>query len=107
MQLTLEIESPNELQLLLQYIRLLSSVTVLAEPRSVSKPAAAVDAASIFDPSGGSQRQGLTVEQFMEAYTQESSEIRAFSAQSTAFGFWENEAEDIYQDYLPTATVTK
>ncbi len=29
-------------------------------------------------------------------------EIRTFSSKSDSFSFWENEKEDIYQDYLPT-----
>lgn len=33
MQLTLEVQSPNELQLILQYIRLLPTVKVLSEPK--------------------------------------------------------------------------
>jgi hypothetical protein len=30
----------------------------------------------------------------------ESSEVRDLSSQTDSFLFWENEAEDIYQDYL-------
>lgn len=38
MQLTLEIQNPNDLQLLLQYIRLLPSAKILAEPKKVAEP---------------------------------------------------------------------
>ena len=31
----------------------------------------------------------------------EAEEIRHFAAQTDAFEFWQTEAEDIYQDYLP------
>ena len=29
-----------------------------------------------------------------------SEDVRSFAAQSDAFSFWENEKEDLYQDYL-------
>lgn len=32
----------------------------------------------------------------------EDEEVRLFSAQTNAFSFWEDEREDIYQDYLQT-----
>lgn len=41
MQLLLEVQSPNDLQLLLQYIRLLPSAKVLAEPQKQAEPAPA------------------------------------------------------------------
>jgi hypothetical protein len=40
---------------------------------------------------------------FIEEITDEEEEIRAFSTQSEAFGFWESEEEDLYQDFLPSA----
>ena len=45
MQLTIEIQNPNELQLILQYLRLLPSVKVLAPPQSngISETQAAVE----------------------------------------------------------------
>lgn len=36
---------------------------------------------------------------FVEEITEEE-DVRNFSAQSNAFDFWENPAEDIYQDFL-------
>jgi hypothetical protein len=33
--------------------------------------------------------------------TSEESELRNFSAQTKGLEFWQNEKEDIYQDYLP------
>jgi hypothetical protein len=36
---------------------------------------------------------------FLEEFD-EDEEIRNFSAQTDAFSFWEDEREDIYQDYL-------
>ncbi len=32
----------------------------------------------------------------------EEEEIRTFTSNSDAFDFWQNESEDIYQDYLKT-----
>ncbi|MFN0037823.1 MAG: hypothetical protein ACKVUS_22395 [Saprospiraceae bacterium] len=40
---------------------------------------------------------------FIEEIADEAEEIRAFASQSDAFEFWESEAEDFYQDFLPSA----
>jgi hypothetical protein len=37
---------------------------------------------------------------FIEELPQEENEIREFSSHSESFDFWDNKAEDIYQDYL-------
>ena len=39
----------------------------------------------------------------VEEIIEEEEEVRAFAFQSDAFGFWENEEEDLYQDFLPSA----
>ncbi|MEE4286533.1 MAG: hypothetical protein V2I31_10300 [Mariniphaga sp.] len=38
---------------------------------------------------------------FLEELPDDEQEIREFSAQTESFDFWENTAEDIYQDYIP------
>jgi hypothetical protein len=37
---------------------------------------------------------------FIEELPQEENEIRDFTSQPESFDFWDNKAEDIYQDYL-------
>jgi hypothetical protein len=37
---------------------------------------------------------------FIEELPLEEKEIRDFASQTESFDFWENKAEDIYQDYL-------
>ena len=37
---------------------------------------------------------------FIEELPLEENEIRDFASQTESFEFWENKAEDIYQDYL-------
>ena len=37
---------------------------------------------------------------FIEELPLEENEIRNFASQTESFDFWENKAEDIYQDYL-------
>lgn len=37
---------------------------------------------------------------FIEELPLEENEIRDFASQTESFDFWENKAEDIYQDYL-------
>jgi hypothetical protein len=37
---------------------------------------------------------------FIEEIHEEEDNSRDFASQSDSFDFWENEAEDIYQDYL-------
>ncbi|MFN4255362.1 MAG: hypothetical protein ACK4Q5_10180 [Saprospiraceae bacterium] len=75
MQLTLEIQSQNDLQLILQYVRLLPRVKVLKTPADDAE----------------------------QQRSKETEAVRAFAAESDAFGFWESEEEDIYQDFLPAA----
>ena len=42
---------------------------------------------------------------FIEELPIEETEIRNFTSQTESFGFWEDVAEDIYQDYLtPNST---
>lgn len=38
---------------------------------------------------------------FLEEVTDDDQKIRDFAARTESFDFWENTAEDIYQDYLP------
>jgi hypothetical protein len=46
------------------------------------------------------QRKYKIIITFVEEITEEE-DIRAFVAQSDTFDFWENEEEDLYQDFLP------
>lgn len=46
------------------------------------------------------QRKYKIIITFVEEIT-EDEDIRAFVAQPDTFEFWENEAEDLYQDFLP------
>ena len=47
-------------------------------------------------PTGKQYRLIIT---FVEEIT-EAEDIRAFTSESDAFAFWQNPAEDIYQDFL-------
>lgn len=80
MQLTLEIQSQTDLQLILQYIRLLPQVKVLKTPADDAEQA-----------------------KFAGQLSKETEAVRAFASESDAFDFWENEDEDVYQDFLPAA----
>lgn len=79
MQLTLEIQSQNDLQLILQYIRLLPHVKVLKTQ------------------TGDAETANIAGQ-----LSKETEAIRAFASESDAFDFWENEEEDVYQDFLPS-----
>lgn len=48
-------------------------------------------------PVSGTSKVIIT---FLDTIDIEAEEIRKLSSQSDAFDFWENENEDIYQDYL-------
>ena len=44
---------------------------------------------------------------FIEELPKEENEIRDFTSQPGSFGFWEDVAEDVYQDYLSPNSVKK
>ena len=44
---------------------------------------------------------------FLEELPFEENEIRDFASQTESFDFWDNKAEDIYQDYLIQKTDEK
>lgn len=44
---------------------------------------------------------------FVEELSSAEEDARAFASDSDAFSFWENEKEDIYQDFIETKTRSK
>jgi hypothetical protein len=47
-------------------------------------------------------KQYKVVITFIEEIHQNEDDVRDFASQTESFDFWENKAEDIYQDYLPS-----
>lgn len=54
----------------------------------------------IIEPVNKNKKYRVVVT-FLEELPEDEQEIRDFASRTESFDFWENTAEDIYQDYLP------
>ncbi|MFN4257052.1 MAG: hypothetical protein ACK4Q5_18790 [Saprospiraceae bacterium] len=63
MQLLLEVKNPTEFQLLLQYVRQLSSAKILGQQPGTTASGSPKGTKSFFDRHYGSLKSGMTIEE--------------------------------------------